>query len=159
MYDEIEKMFDLYYYELYWYILKMSSDRDIVDDIIQNTFLEALKSIESFRMDSSLKTWLFSIAKYQLYRYFRANKRHIYIKQVSQGGLAVNKDFSDRVLAEQIIGEINGLNPPLDEIMRLRLIYGLPYRQIGKRVNRTESYCRVNFYRIKEKLRKEHDYE
>lgn len=161
MHEEIEKLYTLYYNDLYWYILKLSSNNDIVDDIIQNTFLEAFKSIESFNGKSSIKTWLFSIAKYQVYRYFRKNKLHIDIDDISEIEICAEaeNDISDKVFAGEIFEAINALSPPINEIMGLRIIHGLSFKEIGKRVGKTENYCRVNFYRVKEKLRKGYYYE
>ncbi len=47
---------------LYWHIRKMVLVHDDADDILQNTYLKAWKSIDSFRGDSRLYTWLYKIA-------------------------------------------------------------------------------------------------
>lgn len=158
MYEHnVEQVYLLHYNDLYRYLMKLCSDADLVDDLIQNTFLEALKSIEGFRGQSSMKTWLFSIARHQLYRHLRKNKAHIHFDLLSEAELAIKTDFNDKLLAQQILETVNQLDPPQNEIMRLRLIYGLSFKEIAMRVKKTENYCRVNFYRIKEKLRKEYE--
>ena len=48
---------------------------DDIEDLVQQTFLGCLESIESFRGDSSFRTYLFSIAKRRLYDYFRSRSR------------------------------------------------------------------------------------
>ncbi|GIP32494.1 RNA polymerase sigma factor [Paenibacillus sp. J2TS4] len=159
MYDHIKQMYLVYYHELYRFVAKLCRDPDQVDDIIQNTFLEAIKSMETFKSHSSLKTWLFGIAKHQLYRQFRKNKIQLDLDALAEAELATQSDFSDKLLAEQILDAINGLDPPHNEIMRLRLIDGLSFKEIGMRVGKTENYCRVNFFRTKDKLRKEFAYE
>lgn len=159
MYEQIEELYLAYYPELYRFLLGRCGNRDIIDDIIQSTFLEALKSSDRFQGTASIKTWLFSIAKHQLFQYFRKNKQELDIEQINEGELYTEHDFSDRIFADQVLNKINELNAPHNEILRLRLIFGLSFREIGLRVGQTENYCRVNFYRIKERLRKENAYE
>ena len=159
MYEYIEKVYEEHYQDLSRYLAKHCHSIDIIDDIIQNTFLEALKSIEGFKGRSSMKTWLFGIAKHQLYRHYRKNKIKINIDELSETAHAIETDFSDKLLAEQVLETINELPPPRDEIMRLRLVHELSFKEIGLRVGQTENYCRVNYYRMKEMLRREYDHE
>lgn len=47
---------------LYWHIRKMVLVHEDADDVLQNTYLKAWKSMDSFRGDSGLYTWLYRIA-------------------------------------------------------------------------------------------------
>ena len=156
MYEDIEKMYLLYYGELYRFVLKLGGDQNLADDIVQATFLEALKSIERFDGKSSLKTWLFAIAKNQLYAHFRKNKKTLRTEAQPE---SVYTDYTDKMLADDIVQFFDSLTPPLNELMKLRLLYGLSFKEIGLKIGKTENYCRVNFYRLKERLRKEFHYE
>jgi len=57
-----EQMVNLYNRTLYWQIRHIVTDHDDADDVLQNTFLKAWNSIEYFRGDSKLSTWLYKIA-------------------------------------------------------------------------------------------------
>jgi len=48
------------------------SDTELAQDLVQDTFLAASEKIESFRGDSSPKTWLFSILNYKIIDHYRA---------------------------------------------------------------------------------------
>ncbi len=48
--------------QLYWQIRRMVLDHDDANDVLQNTFLKAWSSIECFRGDAKLSTWLYRIA-------------------------------------------------------------------------------------------------
>ena len=50
-------------------------DRD-VDELVQSTFMACVQSIQSFRLESSFRTFLFAIARRKLYRYYRSKRRH-----------------------------------------------------------------------------------
>ncbi len=48
--------------QLYWQIRRMGLTHDDADDVLQNTFLKAWNSLEQFRGDARLSTWLYRIA-------------------------------------------------------------------------------------------------
>ena len=52
----------LYQERLYWHIRKMVLVHEDADDVLQNTFLKAWRSLDTFRGDSKLSTWLYRIA-------------------------------------------------------------------------------------------------
>ncbi len=52
----------LYSEPLYWQIRRMVEDHDDTNDLLQNTFMKAWLSIENFRGDAKLSTWLYKIA-------------------------------------------------------------------------------------------------
>ncbi len=57
-----EKIVAHYSQSLYWQIRRMVTFHEDADDVLQNTFIKAWKSIDTFRGDSKLSTWLYKIA-------------------------------------------------------------------------------------------------
>jgi RNA polymerase sigma-70 factor (ECF subfamily) len=53
----------------------MVKDRHLAEDLLQEVYIKVLKSYENFRRESTLKTWLFSIARHVTIDYFRAQER------------------------------------------------------------------------------------
>lgn len=47
---------------LYWHVRKIVLDHDNADDITQNVFIKVFQNLDSFKGDSSLKTWMYRIA-------------------------------------------------------------------------------------------------
>jgi RNA polymerase sigma-70 factor (ECF subfamily) len=66
IHSDVDKAFrmivDKYGSKLYWHIRRIVITHDDADDVLQNTFLNAWKNIGSFRFESSIYTWLYSIA-------------------------------------------------------------------------------------------------
>lgn len=60
--DAFAEVIKLYSEPLYWQIRRMVQDHDDASDLLQNTFLKAWQSIENFRGDARLSTWLYKIA-------------------------------------------------------------------------------------------------
>ena len=58
-----EEMYQRFFKDVYLCVFSISKDRQIAEDITQETFLKALKEIKHFRGDCSVKSWLCQIAK------------------------------------------------------------------------------------------------
>ncbi|MBC8063123.1 MAG: sigma-70 family RNA polymerase sigma factor [Clostridiaceae bacterium] len=156
---DIECIYLVYYFDLNKFLIKLGCHEDVVEDIIQNAFIQAMKSIDSFKGTSSFKTWLFSIAKYEYYNYLKKNKLTVDIDSLHNNSIGIDSDTLDKLIAEEILYYIASLDPPICHILKLRLSSGISFKEIGRVVGRTENYCRVTFYRVKERLRKEYSNE
>ena len=156
MEQNIELLYRLYAKELYSFIFSVCKDKQLSEDIIQTTFVEAIKSIEQFKGKSSVKTWLFSIAKYQCYQHLKKTNYHISIDDID---IKSNENISEaailHIFSEEVMSCIDQLDEPSRSIVLLRIMGEYSFSEIGNLVGKSENYCRVNFYRIKNKLRKE----
>jgi len=57
--------------ELYGYAWSKTSNSELAEDLVQETFLAGLKSLENFKGNSSERTWLFSILKFKISDHYR----------------------------------------------------------------------------------------
>ena len=149
--ENIEKLYDLYSKDVYRFIYSLSFDEEVSKDIMQSTFLEGIKSIKNFKRKCSEKTWLLAIAKNQYYTYL---KKHPFTENLYDSDLDKYKDYENEFLAEynEVLKLINELKEPQRQIMILRLINDLTFKEIGEIIGKSESYCRVNFFREKKKI-------
>jgi RNA polymerase sigma-70 factor (ECF subfamily) len=70
---------------VYGYVVaRVGGRRSVADDLVQDTFLEAMRSAHTFRGDSLVTTWLCAIARRRIARHFEAERRHA----VADGELA-----------------------------------------------------------------------
>jgi RNA polymerase sigma-70 factor (ECF subfamily) len=63
-----------YLSSVYNFVFQMARDREVTDDIVQETFIKAWKNLSGFDREKSFKTWLFTIAKHTAYDYFKKKK-------------------------------------------------------------------------------------
>ncbi|GIN22464.1 RNA polymerase sigma factor [Siminovitchia fordii] len=154
VYREIQpKVFAFFYVKL--------GDRVLAEDLTHDVFYAAVKGLPSFEGDSSLITWIFSIAKNRLKNYFRSKKYTAGLtEQLSnQGALASPTPEEIYILKEgsrDLIDRINKLEPPLTrEIVVLRIYAELSFKEIGSLIGESENFARVTFHRAKVKLQKE----
>ena len=57
--------------ELYGYAMSKTSNTELAEDLVQETFLAGLKSSENFKGNSSERTWLFAILKFKIADHYR----------------------------------------------------------------------------------------
>jgi RNA polymerase sigma-70 factor (ECF subfamily) len=70
----LEKTFIITIRQLYNYFYKSILNFHTAEDLTEDTFLKALKYFSNFRGDSSMKTWLFKIARNTLIDYLNESK-------------------------------------------------------------------------------------
>ena len=61
--DTVEYLYETYRSDVYRYLLGMTRDPDLAEDLVSDTFCAALLSLDGFREDGSVKNWLLTIAR------------------------------------------------------------------------------------------------
>jgi RNA polymerase sigma-70 factor (ECF subfamily) len=80
----IEKMVHLYQKDIFLLAFSVLDNYDEAEDSTQETFLAALRALDSFRGDSAFKTWLFSISLNVCRSRLRHNKNRNNVQQILQ---------------------------------------------------------------------------
>jgi RNA polymerase sigma-70 factor (ECF subfamily) len=129
-------------------------ERGDVDDVVQDTFVRAFASLDSFRGESSLRTWLFTIARRLVLDRRRADRRrgggvrtH---GEVQDADAVTEYDALDAVVADEterrMREAVARLTPTQREVFTLRVAEGLSYREIAEAVDTTEGAARVHYH-------------
>jgi RNA polymerase sigma-70 factor (ECF subfamily) len=64
-----------YQKRLYWHIRKILIDHDDTDDVLQNVFIKVWRSLDKFKEESQLYTWLYRIATNESITFLNAKKK------------------------------------------------------------------------------------
>ncbi len=156
--DNMENIYNKYANSIKHYIFCITKDIDLAEDIMQETFVVAINQINKFRGDCEISVWLFSIAKKILYK--KTKKNSIYnMVPIDEFELADNISIEEDCINKdnklKLFEALQKLDPNTREVMYLRLTGDLTFKEIGKILNRTESWTKVTFFRGKQKLIKE----
>lgn len=158
MHSDFEELYNRFFRDVYLFILSMSKDPHIAEEITQETFFKALKDIRHFRGDCSVKSWLCQIAK-NLYLSQQRRKTTI-----SEDVLAAVPDTSDveskcidRMETLSIYKVLHYLDEPYKEVFTLRTLGELSFREIGEIFGKQESWARVTYHRARLKIREHLD--
>ncbi len=155
----LDRIYQDNFIKVYRYILSISGDSHLAEDITQETFYKAMQRIDSFRGDCSLTTWLCRIARNQ---YLNQRKRQARAQDLMQQHPpeTLNADSAEqevirREQASEIIAAIQKLEEPYKEVFSLRTFSELSFREIGKEFGKNESWARVTYHRAKIKVKEE----
>lgn len=124
--------------------------RDDVQEVVQDTFVRAFASLDGFRGESSLRTWLFTIARRLILDRRRSAKRRGVQVEVQEGDAVTEYDSLDDVVADEtrtrLRSAMEELSPTQREVFVLRVSEGMSYKEIADSVGTTEGAARVHYH-------------
>lgn len=152
--NEFEKIYTKYYQSIYRYLLTLTSNSHIAEEITQETFFKALKNIKKYNSDYKMLTWLCNIAKNTYYTMYKKNK---YLIELNDNLQDNENEFITSIINtetnEELLKIVHSLDEPYKEVFTLRVYGELSFKQIGNIFNKTESWARITFYRSKIKIK------
>lgn len=89
------EVIDKYTEQLYWQIRRMVADHDDANDLLQNTFMKAWTSLENFRGEAKLSTWLYKIAVNESLSHLEKSKRRQSLSLDDEDSALVHKIEAD----------------------------------------------------------------
>lgn len=153
--QSMDEIYQKYAQTVYKYLLSLTYDNDLAEELTQETFYQAIRSIERFDGSCAISTWLCAIAKNQLLTYRRKHPQMENLDDFDQTTESAEQDVLNALSQVDLLKRLHSCPEPVREIMYLRIFGNLSFKEIGEIVGQTENWARVTFYRGKEKLRKE----
>lgn len=156
--DAVEEAIRHYVRDVYRFIRAMVSDPFIVEDLVQETFLEAFRSAPRFRGSSKLRTWLLGIARHIALRSIEQERaRKTTSLEAARDMMATEQSPEQSPQSQELIRSAWSLVttlPPRDrELIVLFYGHGLTYGEIADLTRRREGALRVAIFRALSKLR------
>ncbi|WP_042150291.1 RNA polymerase sigma factor [Paucisalibacillus sp. EB02] len=158
--QELEDIYKELHPKILTFFLMKTANQVVAEDLTQEVFYQAMKSIHSFQGYATIQTWLFAIAKNILKKYYRSKwyKRNLEIKLTKEVETE-QKTLEDLYVvseeAREIMTQIQVLDDLPKEIIILRIYGDLSFKEIAQLVEKTENYVRVTFHRAKVKIKTE----
>jgi RNA polymerase sigma-70 factor, ECF subfamily len=125
-------------------------ERTEVEEVVQDTFVRAFASLDSFREASSLRTWLFSIARNVCRDRARSSRRARLVVPLDEAhALTAHDPLSAAVATEtesRLFAAMERLTETQRAVFTLRVTEGLTYREIAEVVDTTEGSARVHYH-------------
>ncbi len=158
--QSMEEIYRQHAQTVYRYLCSLTGDEDLSEELTQETFAQAVSSIGRFDGSCKVSTWLCAIAKNQLMAYRRRHPLQDSLDELAETGTApagtAPSPEEETVAAERkrrLYAAIHDSPEPAREVLYLRLLGGLSFREIGDVLGQSENWARVTFYRGKEKLK------
>ncbi|WZL80596.1 sigma-70 family RNA polymerase sigma factor [Vallitaleaceae bacterium 9-2] len=151
-----DQIYKEYFKDVYKYVLSLSKNAVVAEEITQETFFKALKNIDKFDGKCKLYVWLCQIAKNTYFSYSTKQKKTLSTTDKTQ-------EYSDAIDIENLLVVkeraieihkiLHELEEPYKEVFTLRVFGELSFLQIGNLFMKTESWARVTYHRAKKKIK------
>src|SRR5215218_2239986 len=165
-----ECLYERYHRRIAAYIYGMVNDYARAEDVAQDVFMSALRRMRETERPIAFKPWIYEIAKNACIDQFRRSKRAEEISFDADEGLAPsdygrlvsNEPIPDVAVAakqqlDHMVGAFGGLSDAHHQILVLRELEGLSYREIGERMGMSRPAVESTLFRARRRLSEEYD--
>lgn len=141
---------------VYHFLLSLTGDRDLAEELLQETFYQAFIHIDGFEGRSSVYTWLCRIGKNawlkecQRRRRFDENGTKQWVS--GDGQASPEDEIIRRDEYQRIRRAVYHLEEPYREVFVMHIFGGLKLKEIAALSGKTESWARVTYYRAKKRV-------
>ena len=155
--QNIEEIYRQYFKTVYKYLFCLTHNESIAEELTQETFYNAIKNIGKFKGECKISVWLCQIAKHLWYKELKKKKLFIIEGNYEETELESSENIEENVIEKEnkqiLYKKIEGLNEKTKEVINLRINGELSFKEIAEIIGKTENWCRVTFYRGKEKIK------
>ena len=156
---KIEKIYREYYDTVFKYLFCLTHDKELSEDLVQETFVRMIKNIDKFEGKSKLSSWLCEIAKNLWIDYLRKNKRKVELNENEELNIQseqnIENEYIEREDENKVFEKIKALDEISHKVMYLRVKGEMSFKEIGDILGKSENWARVTFYRAKQKVKEE----
>ena len=151
---EFEKLFENNRELIFKYLMKMTRDVSLSEELTQETFFRAYMNFASLKDKEKAFVWLCQIAKNTYYAYYNEQKKQAPIDEFVNltDGVDVEESFLQSELSKKALSCLHELEEPYKEVFMLSVFGGFSLKDISDIFGKSESWARVTFYRAKQKL-------
>lgn len=157
---EFRVFYDLYFEQIFKFVLRRMNDLDVSKDITQQVFLNALMKLDKYEHRGfPFSSFLYRIAINECNQYFKDRKKIRYVTIDSDFHDSLTEEFSleedtfemDRLKLNKVL---QILAPKELTLIELRFFEKYSFKEIGTMMDLTENVAKVRTYRLLTKIRK-----
>ncbi|MFN8249390.1 MAG: sigma-70 family RNA polymerase sigma factor [Ferruginibacter sp.] len=146
-----------YQEKLYWHIRRMVVEHEDANDVLQNMFIKVWKSLENFREDSQLYTWLYRIATNESLTFLQQQKKRSSISIDDEESPLTNKIKSDdhfdaNKLEWKLQLAIQKLPEKQRAVFNLRYYEEMPYEEMSRVLETSEGALKASYHHAVKKI-------
>jgi RNA polymerase sigma-70 factor (ECF subfamily) len=132
----LEDLYDLHGKALFGYLFNLTRDRQLAEEVLQDTLVAVWRSAKTFRGRSSVKTWLFGIARRRTHEALRRRKLPLAPEEKLEALRDVELLPEENLLAaagrEELADHLAELSPVHREILDLIFFHELSYAETAE---------------------------
>ena len=154
---KFEEVYEQFFKDVYRYVLSLCRNEKIAEEITQETFFKALKSVDGFDGTCKIYVWLCQIARNTYFSFCKKARRFDAEADMEQlvAAQSVEESHLQKMDAFEIHKRLHTLEEPYKEVFSLRLFGELSFAQIAELFGKTESWARVTYHRARIKIKED----
>ncbi|MCM1066659.1 MAG: RNA polymerase sigma factor [Muribaculaceae bacterium] len=142
---------------LYWQIRRLVGNHDDANDILQNTFMKAWSSLENFRGEARLSTWLYKIAINESISHLEREKRRAGVSlDDAEGSTAANvaapADIDGDELAEHLRRAVDSLPEKQRIVFNMKYFDDMKYEEISEILGTSVGALKASYHLATKKI-------
>ncbi len=146
-----------YQEKLYWHIRRMVIEHEDANDVLQNMFIKVWRSLDNFREDSQLYTWLYRIATNESLTFLEKQKKHPSLSLSDYDGYLTNKitadqHFDSNKLEWKLQLAIQKLPEKQRVVFCLRYYEEMPYEEMSRVLETSEGALKASYHHAVKKI-------
>ncbi len=145
--------------KIYNFVLKMTYDRMMTEDIVQDVFLKFFESIDKLNSYSRAEIWLFTTARNEIYQYYRKKKIHLdkfNPEDIDSVELSSDESLEDQLelrdIRNHLRNELMFIPPEQKEVFLLKEYGGLSYKEISEMMNIDVELVKSRLHKVRRKM-------
>ena len=151
---DFEKLFNENREFIFKYLMKMTRDVTLSEELTQETFFRAYINYASLKNKEKASVWLCQIAKNSYFAWYNEQKKKkpLEILELVSDDQNIEETFVQKELSQKTLHRLHELEEPYKEVFMLSVFGGFSLKEISTIFGKSESWARVTFYRAKQKL-------
>jgi len=144
---------------LYWHIRKIVISHDDADDVLQNTFIKVFRSIDKFKQDSKLYSWMYRIATNESITFInkRAKERNVDISEIQQvrvASLSSDEWYTGDEIQEILQKAIATLPSKQQLVFNMKYFDNMKYDEISEILETSVGGLKASYFHAVKKIEK-----
>lgn len=156
------KLYEKYLDRLYRYcFFRVGNNRELAEDLVQSTFVKAWEKLDTFGKglpalrQGSFQAWLYTIARNSIVDYIRTSRQHEQLDETVMDEKGhVEEEVLQKLEGEDMMRKIQTLTEEQQEVIFLRFVNDLSYKEIAETLGKKEDAIRALQYRGLQELRR-----
>lgn len=154
---EMDAAYREYAVMVYKFLLSLCYEEELAEELTQETFYQAVRSVDRYDGSCKVSTWLCQIAKHLWYREMERRKRKG-TSELTADMESLEKPVEEQLLVKEekmeLFRKVHVLDEISKEIVLLRVTGAFSFKEIAELFGKNENWARVTYYRAKQKILK-----
>lgn len=149
-------LYNRYKKKLYNFLLRLSGDKMIAEDIVQSVFLKFYENFESIKDLEKANYWIFKSARNEYYNFYKHNKAKSYFDEElvenKKDEFELESYIELKEMKSIILDELNKMDNDQKEVYLLKEFGGLSYKEIAETMGIDVDLVKSRLYKVRQKL-------